>query len=50
MRLMKCRDTNNALEDYYAKGYGETAVPSKQDPSKLKQIFAKYKDASTGKI
>ena len=41
------------MEEYFLKGYGEKAVPAKQDKAntqKLQQIFNAYKDGASGRI
>lgn len=49
-RIIRFRDVNNAVEEYFAKGYGEKAVITKANPGKIQQTFNLYKDASTGRI
>ncbi len=44
------RDINAAVEEYFAKGYGEKASVSKANPKALEQLFNKYKDPKTNNI
>lgn len=46
------RDVNNAVEEYFAKGYGEKASVAKTtfNSNKLQQTFNLYKDGSSGRI
>ena len=43
-------DVNNAVDIYFSKGIGETAkvVKSTSNTTKIKALFEKYKEASTG--
>lgn len=46
------RDVNNAVEEYFSKGYGEKASVTKTtfNASKMQQTFNLYKDGSSGRI
>ncbi len=48
-----CRDINNAVEEYYTKGYGTEAASAGSGSftqAKAQQTFDRYKDAGTGNI
>jgi DCN1-like protein 1/2 len=46
------RDVNNAVEEYFSKGYGESAKVTKggATTANLQKSFNLYKDASSGRI